>query len=297
MRSYTTVFAGFLGLVVATPCFAQANPGATQASLSDYFDNWYSRVDQAQSSQPHWMTPLVTVTPRLEEEVRTDFYYQRLGNGFTVANYGNGKGLELIPSTTEEIIINAPTYTQRWGEKPIANASGFNDWPFLLIKQRLASANEENGNYILTAFLSVQAPIGIPRFTNDAWVITPTIAGGKGWGDFDIQETLSAAMPTNYSSILGTAITSNTTFQYHLLNVLWPEVEVNWTNWVGGLRTGKNQVFITPGIIFGRFPITDRLKLIVGVGYQASVAPKLTTEPVLTPLYNNAWIATTRITF
>ncbi len=41
-------------------------------SLSDYFANWENRVHYAQSTQPHWMTPLVTVTPRLEQEVRYD---------------------------------------------------------------------------------------------------------------------------------------------------------------------------------------------------------------------------------
>ena len=75
------------------------------------------------------------------------------------------------------------------------SATGWNDWPFLTIKQRLLSANEQNGNYIVTAFLGFQAPTGITAFTNDAWVITPTIAGGKGWGDFDIQMTLGFADP------------------------------------------------------------------------------------------------------
>jgi hypothetical protein len=32
-----------------------------------------------QAAQPHWMTPLVTVTPRLEQEFRADFFSQTLG--------------------------------------------------------------------------------------------------------------------------------------------------------------------------------------------------------------------------
>src|SRR5690348_14714063 len=64
--------------------------------ISDYFRNWFARVEQAQASQPHWMTPVVTVTPRLEQEVRYDQYWQHLGNGAEVNTFGSGKGLELI---------------------------------------------------------------------------------------------------------------------------------------------------------------------------------------------------------
>jgi hypothetical protein len=269
------------------------NPPQTNA-ISDYFAHWFDRVNQAQASQPHWMTPLVTVTPRLEEEVRTDFYAEKLGTGATVDSYGNGKGLELIPTTTNEIIINAPTYVERYGVKP---ASGFGDWPFILVKQRLFSANEQSGNYIVTAFLSVQAPIGVEAFTNHSFVITPTIAGGKGWGDFDVQATLGINLPTAYEYNLGTSVVGNVAFQYHFLKYFWPEVEANWTYWADGMRSGKNQVFITPGIIFGRFNISGRVNAIVGFGYQTAVSPKLTKDPVLTPLYNHAWLATGRITF
>src|SRR5579859_249829 len=43
---------------------------AYENSIVGYFDNWFVRSDAAKASQPHWMTPLVTVTPRLEQEVR-----------------------------------------------------------------------------------------------------------------------------------------------------------------------------------------------------------------------------------
>ena len=56
--------------------------------------------------------------------------------------------------------------------------------PFFLVKTRLGSGNEENGDYVVTAFLSGQAPIGIKPFTANAYYITPTIAAGKGLGRF-----------------------------------------------------------------------------------------------------------------
>ena len=265
-----------------------------ESGISRYFQNWFARVQEAQDSQPHWMTPLVTVTPRLEQEVRADVYFEKLGNGSDVDSFGNGKGLELIPTTTNEVILNAPTYIHRYHFKP---ASGFGDWPFLLIKQRLLSANEENGNYILSAFLGLQAPIGDHTFTNHAWEITPTIAGGKGWGDFDVQATSGVTIPLGSEGKIGTSVATNVALQYHVLRYFWPEVEFNWTWWADGPRGGKNQVFVTPGIILGRFEISGRIKAIVGVGYQEALSPKLTKEPEITPVYDHAWVTTARLSF
>lgn len=277
-----------------TPAPTPQSYQAGDAGVGAYFLNWFNRVDAAQASQPHWMTPLVTVTPRLEEEFRYDQYWQRLGNGGNVNAFDSGKGLELIPTETNELLLNLPPYQQRIGKKP---AEGWADWPILTVKQRLLSANEQNGNYIVTAFLGVQAPTGVSAFTNDAYIITPTIAGGKGWGKFDFQTTLGVALPTGYHDVLGDALTWNIAFQYHVLPPLWPQVEVNLTHWYGGERDARTQIFITPGIILGRFPLAGRLNLAVGLGYQVAVSPKLVTSPALTPTYNHAWIATVRTPF
>jgi hypothetical protein len=265
---------------------------ATPAEPS-FLDSWFARVDAAQASQPHWMTPLVTVTPRLEEEVRYDQYWEHLGNGATIDNFGAGKGLELIPTTTNEVIFGVPPYIERYNVKPV---QGFNDWPVVLVKQRLISANEDNGNYIVTAFLQATAPTGVSALTNNAWIITPTIAAGKGWGDFDVQGTFGIQVPTGNSNIIGTAFATNVAAQYHFAEYFWPEIELNDTFWQGGERDGKNQLFVTPGIVLGRFSLGGRAKLSVGVGYQVAVGPLVKT-PVLTPTYSNAWIASARLSF
>ena len=262
-------------------------------SIADWFAHWEDRVHIAQASQPHWMTPLVTVTPRLEQEVRYDQFGQELGNGAAVNVFDGGKGLELIPTTTNEIILNAPPYEQRFNTKP---ASGFGDWPFLLIKQRLLSANEQNGNYIVTAFFSVQAPVGVAAFSNNAWVLTPTLAAGKGWGRFDIQATVGVPVPLENEREIGVQVATNVALQYHLGELLWPEVEFNSLYWVDGPRAGKTQVFITPGLILGRIPIGSGYKLILGGGYQIALSPKLSLTP-LTPLYGSAYLVTARVAF
>lgn len=265
------------------------------SGVGEYFAHWFDRVHAAQESQPHWMTPVVTVTPRLEQEFRYDQFWQHQGTGANLTVYDGGKGLELIPTETNEVLLNLPPYQQREAKKSV---SGWNDWPFLTVKQRLLSANEQSGNYIVTAFLGFQAPTGRKAFTNDSWVITPTIAGGKGWGDFDIQMTLGFGIPTDHQNTIGTTMLWNTAFQYHFNQIFWPEFEVNYTHWFNGLRGGKTQVFLAPGWIFGRFPIFDnRARLIVGGAYQFAVTPKLQLTPVLTPLYNHAWILTARVAF
>jgi hypothetical protein len=265
-----------------------------QTGVSGYFENWFARSDAAKAEQPHWITPLVTVTPRLEQEVRYDQYWEHLGTGANIDQYDSGKGLELIPTETNEVLLNPPPYLDRSVKKP---AQGWNDWAFLTVKQRLLSANEQSGDYIVTAFLGFQAPSGNAAFTNHAWLVTPTIAGGWGIGDFDVQSTLGVALPVSHGATIGNALAWNTAFQYHLTETLWPEFETNITHWYGGERDGKTQVFLTPGLIVGRFPLAGRVVGIVGAGYQFAVSPKLVTTPALTPTYQHAWIFTARAAF
>src|SRR5207249_3407353 len=93
---------------------------------------------------------------------------------------------------------------------------------------------------------------------------TPTIAFGKGYGDFDFQSTLGATFPDGGLDRLGMPVAYNTAFQYHLAKVFWPEFEVNYTWFPDGERAGKNQVLLTPGLILGRFPLYDRIALVGG---------------------------------
>jgi hypothetical protein len=279
-----------------SPLFADASDGAEGSQGDGFLDGWFARVEEAQGSQPHWMTPLVTVTPRLEEEVRYDQYWESRGNGSTLDIFDSGKGLELIPTETNEVLINPPAYQEKGNTAHPAD--GWLDDQFLVVKQRLISANEDNGNYIVTAFLGVTAPSGSAPFTNGTWIVTPTLAAGKGWGNFDIQATTGVALPFRNQSTLGTSIATNVAFQYHLFEYFWPEFEVNHTYWAdGNERGGKNQVLLTPGLILGRFVIKDRIKVIVGGGYQFAVSPKYVDTSEQTPAYNHSVILTARLTF
>ena len=102
-----------------------------------YFANWFARVDKTKNEQPHWVTPLATTTPRLEEEFRYDQLWQENAKGVTTDNYDGGKGLELIPFEKVEVIFNLPPYMVH--NNP-AVRDGFGDVAFL-VKYRLLSQN------------------------------------------------------------------------------------------------------------------------------------------------------------
>ena len=73
-------------------------PGPYSVLAPGYFPaTWFDMASRTQAEQPHWMTPLFTVTPRLEQELRYDQSFQSMQHGELLTNYGSGKGLELIP--------------------------------------------------------------------------------------------------------------------------------------------------------------------------------------------------------
>src|SRR5271170_1150729 len=97
---------------LAPPAIGPLNFNPPPAVLS-----WLDMVSATQAAQPNWMTPLVTVTPRLEQEFRSDFYDQQngtgsQGNGQRIVNYGGPGGfrVELIPAYNVELIVAVPPY-------------------------------------------------------------------------------------------------------------------------------------------------------------------------------------------
>jgi hypothetical protein len=75
------------------------------------------------------------------------------------------------------------------------------------------------------------------KISNNVLTAQPTLAFGKGWGDFDIQSTVSVQVPVSALSspgntpqmnmtAYGDPILWNTAFQYHLFKYFWPELEL-----------------------------------------------------------------------
>jgi hypothetical protein len=243
---------------------------------------WFERSDHVKDTQPHWVTPLVTTTPRLEQEFRSDVVWQQAAPGAPYSvNIGNSKGLELIPLSNIEIIAGVPPYIVH--NTPGVN-DGFGDLRFL-VKYRLAAAPEaHSGGYIVTAFLDVSLPTGSVPNGQPASIVTSTLSYGKGWGAFDIQGTMAVALPTSDVAAIGRTYTWNNAFQYHLARRLWPEVEINAAWFDEGKNDGLHQVYVTPGLLVGRMQLTPRLGLTVGAGVQIAVSAFHTSvhSPVVT---------------
>ena len=286
----------FRAIVTAAMILAAAPSGAAEnaSATPDFISSWLAMVERTQAEQPRWITPLATVTPRLEQEVRFDFFFESLNTHGRLDNYGGGKGIEFIPTERTEVFFGIPPYETRTSATGSVLAKGWGDWPVFLAKYRFLSANEDNGNYVVTGFLQLSAPTGNAAFSNHFHVVQPTIAFGKGWGDFDLQATLSGQFPVGGADTpernFGHPVLVNVAAQFHLWDVLWPEVEANTTWWPDGTKGGKVQLFLTPGIIFGRFTIRDRVRFILGAGYQVAVSPAA-------PAYRNNVIVTVRTTF
>jgi opacity protein-like surface antigen len=270
--------------------------GSNANAVSDFFADWQALVAQARADQPNWATPLVTTTGLLLHRYRFDLAEQHIGNGGQTTVLDGGKGVDLIVGERTEIQMAAPSYDIRNTPTGKGVFSGFTDWGFFRVKQQLASSPSSADDYLVSVLLQAQAPTGVPQLTSNAWTLLPTLAVGKGWGDFNVQASVTGTLPASNVSALGDQIQTNVAFQYRLMKVLSPELEVSWTYWIGGPRDGLNQVFLTPNIIIGRLPLADNLTLTAGFGYQFAVAPSYRPNP-LTPSYGNAWLFTTRINF
>jgi hypothetical protein len=253
-------------LLCSTPAFGQERD--TSTAEQDFWKAWFKRSDRVKAEQPHWLTPIATTTPRLEQEFRYDLLWQRARSGVPYTeNIGNSKGLELIPFDKVELIIGVPPYILHH------NASvddGFGDFR-LLLKYRLFAANEEHGDYIVTAFIDVSFPTGSATNSQLRPVMTPTLAYGKGFGHFDVQGTVSAGLPMSDGAQIGRSYTWNNAFQYQVFRRIFPEVELNATSFQDGPNAGRRQAFVTPGLVVGRLPLTPRLGLTVGAGVQIAV--------------------------
>ena len=282
--------ATILVLAILVAATGRAQDGGSDAPSPGFLDDYFRMVARVQSSQPRWISPLFTTTPRLNERFRYDFSWQARPGDVDLANYGSGKGLELIFSDHVATTFGIPAYLVR--DSPRGAQTGWADETFQM-KYRFASANEESGNYVFSAFFGASVPTGSDVFTAHQPIYTPTVAFGKGWGSreegFDIQTTLGVSVPGGEKARLGIPVVWSTCFQAHVLRVLWPEFEIALTHWTDGPSDGKWQAIATAGFVVGRFPIAGRLHFDVGFGYQWAISAYRT--------YDGAWLATARLPF
>ena len=138
----------------------------SSSPVMDYFANWFDRVAKTQAEQPHWAPPVATTSPYLQEVLRYDIMRESLKSGRTLTIYGSGKGLEFIPAERLQVIIGVPPGKRK--TPPRARTAGRTKG--LLVKYRLLSANEQEGNYVLTLFGGLTVPTGSESYTTRHYV-------------------------------------------------------------------------------------------------------------------------------
>jgi hypothetical protein len=250
-----------------------------------FFGYWSHVAEEAQATQPDWLSPLFTTSGRLKQEFRYDIWDQPSSGGGRTYQFGGNKGLEFVTSSRTQLLVGVPVYTL---QSESGTPGGFGDLP-LMLKFRIASGAYNHGNYLLTFLLGATAPTGAHRYGADAAVLTPALAFGKGWGRFNAQSTLGANLPTGDTAKLGRQLQWNTAFQYRAFGKLWPELEVNSTFYETGKYAGNNQVFLTPGLGFGRMRLGDRFRFSSAAGIQIAATSFHT--------YNHRWVFSQRLSF
>lgn len=258
------------------------------AENEGFFASWEDRVSDTLSRQPSWPIPLVTASSGLLQVARTDFVRQIAPAGTDTWNYGNTKGINFVPWYKVEFDALLPPYIQHNSKAK----DGFGDVS-LLLKYRLAADNQEGGNYSVSFSVAGTMPTGSYKNGSLAPTISPTLCAGKGFGRFDVQSTLGAILPANYTTKLGRVVVWNTVAQYHAGKFFWPEIESNATFYHGGPNDGRMQNFITPGIMLSKFKLErnprNRLALMFGGGMQIATSRFHT--------YNHALVLSSRMQF
>jgi hypothetical protein len=250
-----------------------------------FFRSWLRMAAETQAKQPDWLSPLATTSGRLKQELRYDIWDQPSSQGNRTYQFGGGKGLEFITTSRTQILAGIPSYTLH---SPNGAPGGFGDLP-LMLKFRILSAERGEGNYLLTFILGATAPTGSHRYGAGNAVLSPTLAFGKGWRRFDVQSTFGANLPTGDTAKLGPQLQWNTAFQYQAAWKLWPELEVNSMFYKTGTNASDKQVFLTPGLGFGRVRLRKGFRFSTAAGLQIAVTKFHS--------YDHRWMFSERISF
>lgn len=234
---------------------------------TNFFSAWENRVRVTLAQQPNIPIPVIAPSSQMVQLFRFDAVHEYAPARTTTWIYDNNKGFNLIPFAKTEIDINFPTYVQHNTAATIDGAGDFS----ALIKYRAFAGNERHGSYSAAFQLAASVPTGSYKNGTAVSTLTPTLMGTKGFGRFALQSTLGAILPTSSTDTIGRTITWNTTAQYRLGKIFFPEIEANANYYRGGSSDGKNQTFLSPGMMVSKIKFRkdpkDRLSVIFGAGF------------------------------
>ena len=224
-------------LAIAAVC-APVRPAHAQETFWNRFSN--NNTTMA-ALQPAWIAPLIESDPRLVQGARLSVA-RASAPGAEVFSYGNDHGIGLIAGTRLQFDFNPPSFFRNhcaelpdgWG-----NAS-------TQVKFRIASGNQDHGNFAVAASLTHGFAPGAKQNGALTGYDMPRLAAGKAFGRFDVQSTLNGVLPTGKIDRQGRAIEWNVAAQVHATSRAWFDIENNaWFN-LGGPNDGRTQNFVTP---------------------------------------------------
>jgi hypothetical protein len=247
-----------VGIFIAGISISAGGQRTTGSVREDsWVGRWQARASATQALQPKWATPVATSTPRIDQSMRMEFVRQTNTTRYDTWNYGNNKGMELIPERHTELIFGVPPF---FNHAQPGVKDGFGDMWFQG-KYRFYTRDERHGNAMATAIVYATIPTGKDANGSCCAVVTPTAAAGKGFGRFDVVSTLGGVLPVTNAKGLGRTIAWNVAAQYRVgtgavTRLLVPEVEMNSNFYHGGTNDGKIQTFATVGMVVGRIPLS-----------------------------------------
>jgi hypothetical protein len=226
--------------------------------------NWLDRASRTRAQQPDWVTPLFTASANLEEATINDVTRKLEPNGTPLLTVGDTRGVQFVPFGQIQITFGDTPYLFHYEPR---EHDGFGDTSFA-VKYRFASGNAENGNFAFSGLVDTSIPTGSYQNGQRSAVMTPTLLGEKAWGNFDIQTAAGISLPLGTTRLIGRQIGSNTAFQYRIGRLWIPEFETNVLHSYGTAAQDQTQLYLTPGLLVGRFHLTQSAGLTFGVGMQ-----------------------------
>jgi hypothetical protein len=262
---------------------------APVSAQTNFFSNWENRVRSTSAAQPGWAVPVVTSSSGLVQLARFDVAHQYTSAHVSTWNYGFSKGFNFIPFYKTEVDVNLPPYITHDNPKVLDGAGDFS----MALKFRPFASNEKHHNYSVSAQVQGVGTTGSYKNGSARNQINPSVVAGKGFGKFDVQSAIGGILPVGSVNKLGRTVTWNSVAQYKVGKIFWPEVEANASYYHLGPNNGKNQVFLTPGLMVSKLKFRqdpkDRLAVVFGGGMQIATSHFHT--------YNHGLVLTSRITF
>jgi len=279
----------FFSLCLISLSSAASFAQTTTTNSTNFFSAWQNRVRATLARQPSYPIPVIAVSPQMVQLFRFDYYHEYTPARTATDIYDNNKGLNLIPFANTEVDINLPTLVDHHNPKVIDGAGDFST----SIKYRPFASPDKKHAYSLGGQALLTVPTGSYKNGTPVLTVTPTVMGSKGFGPFSIQSTIGAILPKNNASAIGRTITWNTTAQLRVAKIFFPEIEANANYYHEGPNNGKNQTFISPGVMVSKINFRhtpgNRLALIFGSGFQVATSTFHT--------YNHAYVFTSRFAF